>query len=143
MHWTETVRIAALLLTIGLAACSAQSSVSNLRAAARVNDSDIVVVRLSNFQFDPEYVRLKAGATVLLRLVNESDGGHDFSSPTLFATSSFPATWTAPRNGEVEVAPHQTVDVPLVPRVPGTYPLECTHFLHGVFGMKGTIEVTP
>jgi hypothetical protein len=30
-----------------------------------------------------------------------------------------------------------------VPRLPGTYHLECTHFLHSFFGMHGTIEVTP
>jgi plastocyanin len=30
-----------------------------------------------------------------------------------------------------------------VPRTPGTYRVECTHFLHSVFGMHGTIEVMP
>jgi hypothetical protein len=43
----------------------------------------------------------------------------------------------------VEVGSHQTVEVAMVPRSPGKYPLTCTHFLHGLFGMEGTVEVTP
>jgi plastocyanin len=143
MRWSEAMRIAALPVLVGLAACTAHSSVSNLRSAAPATDGEIVEVHLSSFQFDPEHIRLKTGAAVQLRLVNESNGGHDFSTPTFFAISSFPPNSTAPPNGVVEVAPHQTVEIALVPRVPGTYSLECTHFLHSTFGMRGTIEVTP
>jgi hypothetical protein len=50
----------------------------------------------------------------------------------------------APPNGEVAVGSHKTVDITIVPRAPGaSYRLECTHFLHSLFGMHGTIEVVP
>lgn len=137
----KTMRVAAMPLVIVLAACSMQPSFRNLPAAAPTNDSETTTVRLSTFAFDPNNIRLKADAVVRLRIVNESDGGHNFSAPALFAASSFLPSSTVPSKGEIEIAPHETVDVALVPHVPGTYPLECTHFLHSVFGMHGTIEV--
>ena len=33
------------------------------------------------------------------------------------------------------------MDITLTPRAPGTYKVECTHFLHSLFGMTGTIVV--
>jgi uncharacterized cupredoxin-like copper-binding protein len=108
-----------------------------------VNGGDEVTVRLSNFAFAPEHLRLKAGVPVRLRLVNESSGGHDFSAPAFFAAGSFPSVSPVPRDGGVAVASHQTVELTIVPRTPGSYRLECTHFLHSMFGMHGTIEVVP
>ena len=35
----------------------------------------------------------------------------------------------------------QTVELDLVPTASGKYPLECTEFLHSMFGMTGSIEV--
>jgi hypothetical protein len=45
-------------------------------------------VRPSKFAFDPDHLRLKAGVPVRLRLMNESNGGHDFSSPAFLAARS-------------------------------------------------------
>ncbi len=33
------------------------------------------------------------------------------------------------------------MDIVLTPRAPGTYKVECTHFLHSLFGMTATIVV--
>ena len=33
------------------------------------------------------------------------------------------------------------MDITLTPRATGTYKIECTHFLHSLFGMTGTIVV--
>jgi uncharacterized cupredoxin-like copper-binding protein len=104
---------------------------------------ETVTVTLSNFAFEPEHLRLKAGVPVRLRLVNESSGAHDFSAPAFFAASSFPPGASAPRDGDVDVAGHDTVEISLIPRTAGTYRLRCTHFLHGLFGMHGSIEVSP
>ncbi len=98
---------------------------------------------MSNFAFDPDHLRFKAGVPVRLRLMNESGDGHDFSAPAFFAASSFPPGSSAPPNGEVAVGAHQTVELAVIPGTPGRYPLRCTHFLHSLFGMHGTIEVTP
>jgi len=113
------------------------------RTTVLVNDVETITVRLSNFAFEPAYLRLKAGVPVRLHLANESNGGHDFSSPAFFAASSFPPGIAAPAHGEAAVGSRKTVDITVVPRTPGTYRLECTHFLHSLFGMHGTIEVVP
>jgi plastocyanin len=105
--------------------------------------TEIVTVRLSNFAFDPKHLQLKAGVPIRLRLVNESNGGHDFSSPAFFAASSVLPGVSAPSSGEMAVGSHQTVEIGMVPRTPGTYRVECTHFLHSFFGMHGTIEIIP
>ena len=106
-------------------------------------DGEAITVTLSNFAFDPEHIQARAGVPVQLRLVNESSGSHNFSAAAFFGASNFPPGSSTPVAGEVEVGSHQTIDIVLVPRVPGTYPLECTHFLHSTFGMQGTVEVIP
>jgi uncharacterized cupredoxin-like copper-binding protein len=135
------VRLVMLSLVVALAGCSAQPPAGSGAATAPVSGGETVTVLLSSFSFDPEHIKLPAGKPVRLRLVNESDGGHNFSAPAFFAASSFPPGSSAPTDGTVEVASHQTVEVPLVPRQPGTYPLKCTHPLHALFGMTGAIEV--
>lgn len=112
------------------------------RNAAPSGDAEAITVQMSNFAFSPAQLRLKAGVPVRLRLVNESSGGHDFSAPGFFAASSIPSDSPAPANGAVAVGSHKTVEVVVVPRTPGTYRFECTHFLHGFFGMHGTITVS-
>jgi uncharacterized cupredoxin-like copper-binding protein len=127
---------------IALAAFTSAPS-EHERTTVLVNDAEPLTVQLSNFAFEPAYLRLKAGVPVRLHLANKSNGGHDFSAPTLFAASTFPPGTSAPPHGEVAVSSHETVDIIVVPRTPGTYRLECTHFLHSLFGMHGTIEVVP
>jgi plastocyanin len=100
-----------------------------------------VTIRLSNFSFQPDHLRLRAGVPVHLRLVNASGGGHDFSAPAFFAASSYFAGSAAPPEGTIDVAGKTTAEISLVPRRPGTYQVECTHFLHSLFGMTATIDV--
>jgi hypothetical protein len=35
----------------------------------------------------------------------------------------------------------QTVDLTVIPRAPGTYPVECTHLLQAHFGMTPSFDV--
>jgi plastocyanin len=102
--------------------------------------AETINVRLSSFAFNPDQLRLRVGVPVRLHLENESSGGHNFSAPAFFAASIFP-TGSPPQNGKVEVAGKSSVDITLTPRAPGTYKVECTHFLHSLFGMTGTIVV--
>jgi plastocyanin len=98
----------------------------------------VIEVRLANFDFSPSAIALPAGRPVVLRLVNTSGGGHNFSAPQFFAAA---ANVSGPvRRGAVEVAGHQSVDVRLTP-ARGTYRLKCTHSLHNAFGMNGEIRV--
>ena len=124
-----------------IAALSASHTVRAQPAAAPA--AATVTVVLSNFDFSPDHLRLSAGVPVRLRLVNESGGGHDFSAPGFFAASNVLPGGAAPSGGAVAVGSHRTEEVLLVPRTPGTYRLECTHFLHSVFGMHGTIDIVP
>jgi plastocyanin len=98
----------------------------------------VIEVRLSNFDFSPSAITLAAGRPVVLHLVNEGGGGHNFSAPQFFAAArgvSGPV-----RRGTVEVRGHQSVDIRLTP-ARGTYRLKCTHTLHSAFGMNGRIVV--
>jgi uncharacterized cupredoxin-like copper-binding protein len=137
------MRIATRASVIALSVFSAVLSGHAQPTTAPAGNSETITVRLSNFSFTPEHLRLKAGVPVRLRLMNESTGGHDFSAPAFFAASALPPGFPAPPDGGVAVGSHQTVEITVVPRVPGAYRLECTHFLHGIFGMHGTIEVIP
>ena len=97
-----------------------------------------VEVRLSNFEFAPEEIRLTAGAPVTLILVNSGSGGHNFSAREFFAAAR---EVTGPvENGTVEVPGHRRVEVRLTP-ARGSYRLRCTHTLHTAFGMSGRIVV--
>jgi len=95
---------------------------------------------LSNFAFTPKLLQLRVGVPVR-HMVNDSSGGHSFSAPAFFAASTYPSG-TPSRDGKVELAAHASADVTLVPRTGGTYKVECTHFLHSLFGMTGTIVVS-
>jgi plastocyanin len=101
-----------------------------------------ITIGLSSFAFAPNRLQLRVGVPVHIHLINASDGGHNFSAPALFAASSFPAG-APPANGKIEVAANSSADFTLTPRTVGTYHFECTHFLHSLFGMTGTIVVAP
>ena len=100
----------------------------------------MVEVRLSNFDYSPREIRLRAGEPVVLRLVNSSGGGHDFSAPAFFAAARVDTGEALVRRGKIEVPSRQSVSVRLVP-ARGTYRLRCTHLLHSAFGMRGQIVV--
>jgi plastocyanin len=100
-----------------------------------------VQVTLSSFAFDPSTIHLHAGQPVLLHLVNEAGGGHNFSAPEFFAAAAIrPQDQGLVYKGAIELGKHQAKDIGLVPRA-GTYKLRCTHTFHTAFGMKGEIVV--
>lgn len=97
-----------------------------------------VEIALSSFDFTPSAIHLRAGAPVVLHLVNNGSGGHNFSAPEFFAAArdvSGPVD-----HGKVEVGGHRSVDIRLVPAA-GHYRLRCTHMMHTAFGMSGEIAV--
>jgi uncharacterized cupredoxin-like copper-binding protein len=107
-------------------------------AVAAAQSPRTVEVRLSNFDFAPGEIRLRAGEPIVLRLVNDAGGGHNFTAPSFFAAAS---RVSGPvRQGRVELAGHQSAEVRLTP-ARGHYRLRCTHTLHAAFGMTGEIVV--
>ncbi|HET9428311.1 MAG TPA: cupredoxin domain-containing protein [Allosphingosinicella sp.] len=110
-------------------------------AAPAQNAPRTVEVRLSSFDYDPREIRLRAGEPVVLRLVNSSGGGHNFSAPAFFAAARIdPGQQAMIREGTIEVRARQSVSVRLVP-ARGSFRLRCTHTLHSALGMRGRIIV--
>lgn len=100
-----------------------------------------VTVTLSSFDFAPSAIHLRAGQPVVLHLVNDAGGGHNFSAPQFFAAAAVrPQDQGLIYKGAIELSGHQTKDIGLVPRA-GSYKLRCTHTMHSTFGMKGDIVV--
>lgn len=109
-------------------------------ATAQAPQIPTIAIHLDNFAFSPDRIQLRNDMPVRLHLVNDSSGSHNFSASELFATSTFPAG-DRPAQGTIDVAGNSTADVEFIPRTPGIYPFDCTHFLHHMFGMHGTIVV--
>jgi plastocyanin len=130
-------------MLIVMAGCSTHPKGGAQPVMAPAGAGDTVTVRLSDFAYDPDHLRLRTGVPVRLHLANEGSGEHDFHAPAFFAASSFQPGFSAPHDGDVEVPANQSVDIGLIPGTPGTYPVDCTHFLHTLFGMEGTVEVVP
>ena len=121
------MRALAVLTLLALPAVTAAQPAANM-----------VEIRLSNFDFTPSTIRLRAGEPVVLHLVNTAHGGHNFAAPEFFAAASGvsgPVT-----NGKVELHGNQSVDVHVTP-ARGHYHLRCTHTMHTAFGMSGEIDV--
>lgn len=104
-------------------------------------DATVVSVRLTSFDFTPEEIALPAGRPVVLRLYNDSSGGHNFAARDFFRAAEMrPADRAKVVNGAVEVRSGATVEVGLVPAA-GRYRLRCTHTFHTALGMRGSIVV--
>jgi plastocyanin len=130
------------VLPVVVAGCATAPAVPPAQPSVAAGESaGIFTVVLTDFAFTPDHIALRAGVPIRLRLVNNSKGGHDFSAPAFFAASNIAPGSTTPADGAIEVGSHQTVEIAVTPRVPGTYPVECTHFLHSLFGMTATIAV--
>ncbi len=129
------MKSAIVLATAALAASSAPAQTYDWSQASQVT------VTLSSFAFDPSDIHLHAGQPVVLHLVNEAGGGHNFSAPEFFAAAVVrPQDQALLRKGAVNLAGHETKDIALVPHA-GTYKLRCTHTMHTAFGMTGDIVV--
>jgi uncharacterized cupredoxin-like copper-binding protein len=117
----------------GLLACTTGPALAQASAELRVE--------LSNFDFTPHELHLRAGQPTTLVLANLASGGHDFSAPEFFAAARIEqADAGLVDDGEVDVPGKSTRTVHLVPAA-GSYKLTCTHTMHAMFGMKGTIVV--
>ncbi|MBW8755865.1 MAG: cupredoxin domain-containing protein [Sphingomonadales bacterium] len=124
-----------ILAAAGLLSSSAFAQEPDWSAAPQVT------VTLSSFDFDPSSIHLRAGQPVVLHLVNEAGGGHNFAAPQFFTAASIrPQDQGLVYKGAIELRGHQTKDIGLVPRA-GTYKLRCTHTMHSMFGMTGEIVV--
>ena len=96
------------------------------------------VVSVYSFGFAPTPIQLAAGRPVTMVFTNRSGSAHDFTAPGFFQHARILAG--GPLTDEVELRPHETKSVTLVP-MRGTYQAHCSHFLHKQMGMNDTIVV--
>jgi len=107
---------------LALAACLVVSAVAAADEAPRT-----IAVSAKRFEFAPNQVTLKRGEPVTLRVTSE-DVTHGFFSRQLKI--------------DADLAPGQTVEVPLTPAAAGTYTIICDHFCGAQHGnMKLTVVV--
>jgi cytochrome c oxidase subunit II len=86
-----------------------------------------ITVAAKRFEFAPNQITLKKGEPVTLRVTSE-DVTHGFFSK--------------PLKIDADLAPGQTVEVPLTPAAAGTYTIICDHFCGAQHGnMKLTVVV--
>jgi len=111
-------------------------------SAAPAQVPSTIEVHLSNFKFTPSTIVLRQGQPYVLRLVNDSGGGHDFTAREFFASATIaPGDRALVEEGEVELSGRQVREVHLTATRPGSYKLRCTHSFHKALGMSGRIVV--
>ena len=101
-----------------------------------------ISITLTNYAFTPSALNLKAGVTYHIHLINNGSKDHNFSAPEFFAASQIaPEDGAKIAKGIVALDSGQSVDITVTPDHPGTFPIECTHFMHKMMGMHGNIVV--
>ena len=96
------------------------------------------VIQVYSYGFAPQPIRLAAGRPVTLTFVNQSGSSHDFSAHGFFSRARILSGDAS--QGEVDLPPHQSRTVTLVP-ASGTYHAHCSHFFHKQMGMSDLIIV--
>lgn len=131
-------------LVIALAATNqqawAQSAQADTPASAQTG-VEPVNISLSDYAFAPAALDLKAGTAYRLHFTNAGTKNHDFTAPEFFAASQVaPDDQVKIKRGTVAIDKGQEVDVTITPGA-GNYKITCTHFMHSMMGMHGTITV--
>jgi uncharacterized cupredoxin-like copper-binding protein len=99
-------------------------------------------ITLSNYAFTPGAITLNSGTAYHFHFTNSGTKDHDFSAPEFFAASQVaPEDQAKLQKGLVALESGQSIDLTVTPGRPGTFAFECTHFMHKMMGMHGTITV--
>jgi plastocyanin len=123
--------MSSLRLVTTVVATAAIASAAPAQPAAQV-------IQVYSYGFAPQPVRLAAGRPVTLTFVNQSGSSHDFSARGFFSRARILSGDAS--QGEVDLPPHQSRTITLVPAA-GTYRAHCSHFFHKQMGMSDLIVV--
>jgi plastocyanin len=132
------ISLAALLvaLVVALAAPSLGAWAQDAQTGA-----ETINISLSDYAFAPAALSLKAGTAYHLHFTNAGSKDHDFTAPEFFAASQVaPEDQVKLKRGTVAIDKGKDVDVTITPGA-GNYKVTCTHFMHSMMGMHGTITV--
>ena len=152
MHDFRYAIVACVLLFGGLAgrpSCADPVKGPTPEAQPSATDVDWTHTRyydiiLDEFHFAPSRIVLRHGEPYAFRLENRGRFRHTFTAPEFFRAITFGpgvANEAEQAAGGFSLAAGEVKEIELVPLQAGTYPLECTKPLHGVFGMTGDIIV--
>lgn len=117
-------------------------------AAADWDTAIELTIELSEFAFTPKNLTLEAGQPYVLTVSNVGTVKHEFTAGEFFRTVATRKAETAesevkvPYFTEIEVFAGKSVELYLIPLIPGTYELVCEIEGHLEAGMLGTITVT-
>jgi len=110
--------------------------------SAQAQTATPISITLTNYAFTPDALNLKAGTTYHMHFINSGSKDHNFSAPQFFAASQVaPEDQAKVGKGLVALDAGQSVDITVTPGHTGTFPVECTHFMHKMMGMHGNITV--
>lgn len=108
-------------------------------AFASEDETGVVEVRLGDYRFMPEEIRLTSGQPAVLRLVNtDKFTPHNFSMDAVAGTEGI----------DVDIPRGKTVDIHLPALAPGEYTFYCASKLlfmksHRDKGMAGRLVISP
>lgn len=145
----ERLAVALLLGVLAAIPWPAAAAGPPLTERARADDLDWARARhydvaLSEFHFNPVRITLERGQPYALRLENKGRFRHTFTAPAFFHTVVFRpggAATEAETSGGLSLGAGEVAEIEFVPLQAGTYAVECTKPLHGLFGMSGDILV--
>ncbi len=101
-----------------------------------------IAITLIDYAFSPGTLELKQGISYRIHFINNGSKSHNFTAPEFFANSQIaPEDMAKVKNGTVELDIGQSADTTVIPGRAGTYAFVCTHFMHKMMGMHGTIAV--
>jgi uncharacterized cupredoxin-like copper-binding protein len=135
----------ALLLTLALGACghtppaAATAVPASAATFGQLAGAEEVTVVLSDFKFVPARIVLAEGRPYRLRLVNRGSSKHDLTAPAFFRTVR--SEQPLPADGRIALGAGEEAILGIIPTAKGTYPFECSVFLHSLFGMEGAFVV--
>ena len=115
--------------------------VTLLTAGAQAQTAEQRNISLTDYAFTPAEISLKAGTAYHLHFTNAGSKEHDFTAPEFFAAAQIaPDDQAKVKKGKITLDKGQEIDVTVTPAA-GIYKVTCTHFMHSMMGMHGTIAV--
>ena len=132
-------------------ASGAEQYVANAADFVKAADWDTakeITIELAEMSFTPKDIVLAAGQPYILKIVNVGTEKHEFTAEVFMRTVATRKAETTesevkvPFFTEIEVFAGKTVELFLIPLIPGTYTLVCEITGHFEKGMFGTITVT-
>jgi plastocyanin len=107
--------------------------------AAAQNPTTVVPIQLYSYGYAPAPIMLRAGVPATLVFTDVSGSSHEFKAPGFFHSARI-VSGDVEEEGAVELKPHQSLSVTLVP-ARGIYKVHCGHFFHDQLGMHTLIYV--